>query len=103
VPQERRELLRANQRDGYALLMKAAADAIIELAHDRRFVGLGRSRGPSAFGGYDEKEQIMMGSRPAALRDSGASTSRQRSMPRVPEHPSIGVRVRWDRGPPAGP
>jgi hypothetical protein len=33
-------LLRANQRDGYALLMKkAAADAIIELAHDRRFVG----------------------------------------------------------------
>jgi hypothetical protein len=39
VPQELRELLRANQRDGYALLMKAAADAIIELAHDRRFVG----------------------------------------------------------------
>ena len=39
VPQELRALLRANQRDGYALLMKAAADAIIELAHDRRFVG----------------------------------------------------------------
>jgi hypothetical protein len=31
VPQELRPLPRANQRDGYALLMKAAADAIIEL------------------------------------------------------------------------
>ena len=31
VPQELRALLRANQRDGYALLMKAAADAIIDL------------------------------------------------------------------------
>jgi hypothetical protein len=39
VPQELRALLRANQRDGYAPLMKASADAIIELAHDRRFVG----------------------------------------------------------------
>jgi hypothetical protein len=39
VPQELRVLLRANQRDGYALLMKASAEAIIELAHDRRFVG----------------------------------------------------------------
>jgi hypothetical protein len=39
VPEELRALLRANQRDGYALLMKAAADAIIELARDRRFVG----------------------------------------------------------------
>ena len=39
VPQELRALLRANQRDGYALLMKALAEAIIELAHDRRFVG----------------------------------------------------------------
>ena len=39
VPQELRALLRANQRDGYALLMKASAEAIIELAHDRRFVG----------------------------------------------------------------
>jgi hypothetical protein len=39
VPQELRALLRANQRDGYGLLMKAAADAIIELARDRRFVG----------------------------------------------------------------
>jgi hypothetical protein len=39
VPQELRALLRANQRDGYALLMKAAAEAIIELARDRRFVG----------------------------------------------------------------
>jgi hypothetical protein len=39
VPQELRALLRANQRDGYAVLMKAAADAIIELARDRAFVG----------------------------------------------------------------
>jgi len=39
VPQELRELLRANQRDGYAVLMKAAAEAIIELARDRRYVG----------------------------------------------------------------
>ena len=39
VPQELRALLRANQRDGYALLMKAAADAIVELARDRAFVG----------------------------------------------------------------
>jgi hypothetical protein len=39
VPEELRALLRANQRDGYAVLMKAAADAIIELARDRRFVG----------------------------------------------------------------
>lgn len=39
VPEELRVLLRANQRDGYALLMKAAADAVIELARDRRFVG----------------------------------------------------------------
>jgi Putative transposase/Transposase zinc-binding domain len=39
VPQELRALLRANQRDGYAVLMKASAQAIIELARDRRFVG----------------------------------------------------------------
>jgi len=39
VPQELRDALRANQRDGYALLMKAAADAIVELARDRRYVG----------------------------------------------------------------
>ena len=39
VPEELRETLRANQRDGYAALMKAAAEAIIELARDRRFVG----------------------------------------------------------------
>jgi hypothetical protein len=35
VPPELRALL----PDGYALLMKAAAQAIIELAHDGRFVG----------------------------------------------------------------
>jgi hypothetical protein len=38
VPEELRELLRSNQRDGYGLLMKAAAGAIIELCRDRRFV-----------------------------------------------------------------
>jgi hypothetical protein len=39
VPEELRDILRANQRDGYALLMKAAAEAIVELARDRRYVG----------------------------------------------------------------
>lgn len=39
VPQELREVLRANQRDGYALLMKAAAHAIIDIARDPSFVG----------------------------------------------------------------
>ena len=39
VPEELRDTLRSHQRDGYALLMKAAAEAIVELAHDRRFVG----------------------------------------------------------------
>jgi len=39
VPQELRALLRANQSDGYGLLMKATADAIIELCGERRFVG----------------------------------------------------------------
>jgi hypothetical protein len=39
VPQELRPLLRANQRDGYALLMKAAASAIVELCAEPRFVG----------------------------------------------------------------
>ena len=39
VPEELCELLRANQRDDYALLMKAAAEAIIELARDPRYVG----------------------------------------------------------------
>jgi hypothetical protein len=39
VPEELREVLRANQRDGYAILMKAAAEAIIELARDPRHVG----------------------------------------------------------------
>lgn len=39
VPEELREVLRTNQRDGYALLMKAAAEAIIELARDPRHVG----------------------------------------------------------------
>ena len=39
VPEELRDALRANQRDGYALLMKAAAEAILELARDPRYVG----------------------------------------------------------------
>ena len=39
VPRELHAALRANQRDGYAMLMKAAAEAIIELARDRRHVG----------------------------------------------------------------
>lgn len=39
VPEELRDVLRSNQRDGYAALMQAAAQAIIELARDPRFVG----------------------------------------------------------------
>jgi hypothetical protein len=39
VPEELRDVLRANQRDGYALLMKAAAESIIEIARDPRYVG----------------------------------------------------------------
>src|SRR3954470_17809325 len=39
VPAALREVLRANQRDGYALLMQASAAAIIELARDPRYVG----------------------------------------------------------------
>jgi Putative transposase/Transposase zinc-binding domain len=39
VPAELRPALRSNQRDGYSVLIKASAKAIIELARDRRFVG----------------------------------------------------------------
>ena len=39
VPEELREVLRANQKDGYAALIKAAGEAIIELARDSRHVG----------------------------------------------------------------
>src|SRR6516165_6246074 len=39
VPEELRATLRSNQRDGYGALIKAAAEAIIELARDRRYVG----------------------------------------------------------------
>ena len=39
VPAELRAVLRANQRDGYAALMQAAAEAIVELARDMRYVG----------------------------------------------------------------
>jgi hypothetical protein len=39
VPAELREVLRANQRDGYGVLMQASAAAIIELARDPHYVG----------------------------------------------------------------
>jgi hypothetical protein len=39
APAELREVLRANQRAGYAALMRASAEAIIELARDPRHVG----------------------------------------------------------------
>jgi Putative transposase/Transposase zinc-binding domain len=39
VPEELRETLRANQKACYPLFMKAAGEAIIELARDRRYVG----------------------------------------------------------------
>src|SRR3979411_680246 len=38
-PAELRDMLRAHQRDGYALLMRASAAAIVELARDPRYVG----------------------------------------------------------------
>ena len=39
VPAELRGVLRANQKDGYAALMQAAAESIVELARDKRYVG----------------------------------------------------------------
>ena len=39
VPAELRAVLRANQKDGYAALMQAASESIIELARDTRHVG----------------------------------------------------------------
>ena len=39
VAAELRDVLRANQRDGYAALMQAAAESIVELARDKRYVG----------------------------------------------------------------
>jgi predicted nucleic acid-binding Zn ribbon protein len=39
VPAQLRELLRSNQRVGYGLLMKAAADALIALCRDKRYMG----------------------------------------------------------------
>ena len=38
VPEELRDVLRANQRDGYAALMRATAEGIIQLARDPRHV-----------------------------------------------------------------
>jgi predicted nucleic acid-binding Zn ribbon protein len=39
VPAPLRDALRSNQSDGYALLMKAAADAVIALCRDPRYMG----------------------------------------------------------------
>jgi len=39
VPAELRDVLRANQKDGYAALMRAAAQSIIELERDKRYAG----------------------------------------------------------------
>ena len=39
VPEELREIFRANQRDCYAILMKSSAKAIIKLARDKKYVG----------------------------------------------------------------
>jgi len=39
VPEELRDALRSNQKDCYTLLIKASAEAIIELARDSRYVG----------------------------------------------------------------
>jgi hypothetical protein len=39
VPEELRAALRTHQRDGYGALMTAAAEAIIEVARDPRYVG----------------------------------------------------------------
>ena len=39
VPAELRDVLRSNQRDGYAALMTATSEAVVELARDKRYVG----------------------------------------------------------------
>lgn len=39
VPAQLRDVLRSNQSDGYHLLMKAAADAVIALCRDPRYMG----------------------------------------------------------------
>lgn len=39
LPEELREIFRANQKEGYAILMKATSEAIIELARDPKYVG----------------------------------------------------------------
>tara|TARA_Y100000294_G_scaffold176298_1_gene198288 strand:+ start:984 stop:2129 length:1146 start_codon:yes stop_codon:yes gene_type:complete len=39
VPEELRDIFRANQKACYSILMKAAAEAVIELARDPKFVG----------------------------------------------------------------
>jgi Zn finger protein HypA/HybF involved in hydrogenase expression len=39
VPAQLRDVLRSNQSDGYHLLMKAAAEAVIALCRDQRYMG----------------------------------------------------------------
>ena len=39
VPAQLRDTLRSNQSDGYRLLMKAAAEAVIALCRDKRYMG----------------------------------------------------------------
>jgi hypothetical protein len=39
IPEELRAVFRANQREAYDLLMRAAAEAVLELAADRRHMG----------------------------------------------------------------
>ena len=39
VPEQLREVLRSNQCEGYGLLMKAAAQALLALCRDRRYMG----------------------------------------------------------------
>jgi hypothetical protein len=79
VPAELRAVLRANQRDGYALLMKAAAGAIIELARDpamRTIVGrdgFDRAAASSSQMGRFETEWLATDANLEALTDlSGA-------------------------------
>src|SRR5262249_21746693 len=57
APEELRRVLRANQRDGYGLLMKAAAEAIIDIAGDPRFVG-GHGRCPCRLAYLDTAAQL---------------------------------------------
>src|SRR6516225_4782861 len=59
VPQELRALMHANQRDGYSLLMKAAAESIVELARDKRYVGGTPACSPSSIPGRSNSSGIL--------------------------------------------